>query len=158
MIGIIIDMNVAYLVRRIERVHALVKRQGAHKFGIELPYLCALVREPGSLQRVKDDADFKQFCKKTWDARNVLDRLLHHRFGKAELKEMSHKHKLGLVYQCSAEFEYLDISDSRVAQDFFVNETALSRAGPIAVTDRVRHCVEFRDDRCISIISSWRNE
>ena len=75
--------------RRVERLHAHLKRQGSYAFGIQLPYLCALCRTPGHLEKVRKEPEFCAFCLERWRSRNLPDLLLKLRVDADVLKRMS---------------------------------------------------------------------
>jgi len=110
--------------RRVEKWHATIKRVGSYKWGISLPYVCALVREPATIEQLHTSVEFKQFCIDNFHARSLLDKLLHLRIEPDKLKKMLMKEKIGQVYQCTIASEYADASDKHEVQQAFVRNTS----------------------------------
>lgn len=113
--------------RRVEKVHALVKRQGSNAFGISLPYICARIREPDNLRMLRNSSEFRKFCLDNWAARSMLNVLLQLRFSLTALRAMSWKHKLEMIYQCNLESEYSDTREAQAACAMFNARTAPQR-------------------------------
>ena len=110
---------ISHIGRRIENLHARVKRTGAHRYGISVPQLCAELREHQHLKALHDDPEFKNFCTTHWHSRNLLDQLLVLRVDKEKLKSIDTKTKIQMVYQCSLDCEYDSAVASRVGQRDF---------------------------------------
>jgi len=131
------------VARRVEKAHALIKKAGAHKFGISLPYLCALIRERSNLDAIKAQPDFREFCCENWHSRNITHRLLHLRVSADELKHLTFDNKVKLVYQCSVEHEYKPVpaEDQRVAAEFSAIVPCLK---PItySIPESVQQCIK----------------
>lgn len=103
------------LERRIEEIHARIKRIGRSCFGVGLPTVCAMIRLPMHLAALEQNRDFREFVLSNWRSRRIADQLLSLRYPPNFLKSKSLKQKIEIVYQCSAEQEFLDTSASRVA-------------------------------------------
>ena len=97
---------VASVGRRIEKLHAVVKKAGSGMYGAGLPYLNAVTREHPNLQLLQDEAGFRNLCISQWRSRSLLKALLKLRFTVEELKAMPVKQQIESVYQCSIEMEY----------------------------------------------------
>ena len=90
-------------------------------YGVGLPYLNSVVREPQTLQKLRDDAAFKTFVISEWRSRSLLTRLLQLRFSKDKIKEMTTKQLIEAVYQCSVESEYRSaVQEKQEVKDFAV--------------------------------------
>ena len=96
--------------RKIERVHATIKKKRGQLFGVGLPYVSAVVREQQNLANLDRDPAFRDFCMAKWHSRHLLDELLCLRHTPDELKAMTQHAKVETVYQCSLASEYQDIS------------------------------------------------
>ena len=116
--------------RRIEKLHADVKRTGSHAYGILLPQLCSATREPQNLKLLQSDPDFHAFCMKHWHSRTLLDGLLTLRMSREELKMMTSKQKVNTIYQCSLACEYTNSTESKIAHASFLAITADERPKP----------------------------
>jgi len=133
----------AIVERRIERVHGVLKRIGVHAFGVSLPQLCAMVREEQSLELLQRSAEFSEYCVKTWHSRTLLDQILVLRYRQEDLKKLSFKTKLGMVYRCSLSEEFQDVSEHKVGCQEFLMLTAGDRPKPDQVTDDERLCLSW---------------
>ena len=116
--------------RRIEAAHAHIKRVGQNAFGIQLPQLCAMMRETQNLQALRDDFSFKQFCIDSWHSKRLLGDILIMRMGADELKGMSRKAQHDLVYQCSLGLEYENKAAEKQSQVKFSAEATAICAKP----------------------------
>jgi len=108
-----------FVSRRIEKLHATIKRAGSNSFGIGLPYLCATIRERTNLDRIRRSDAFRLFCISELHSRSLLDRLLRLRVTPAELAQMSTHKKEELVYQCNISQEYAVRDDVKSDVKFF---------------------------------------
>ena len=100
--------------RRIESVHAIIKRIGKGATFVLPPYVCAKVREPTNIKLLKDSSAFFSFCQSQWRRRNLFDHVLRLRFSSAQLARMSNKTKLQTVYQCDLKSEFSNASEAIV--------------------------------------------
>jgi len=110
---------VPFVCRRIERLHATIKRAGSHSYGIRLPYLCATIRERVNLDKIQRSEEFRLFCISELHSRSLLDRLLRLRVKPDELAKMSSHTKEELVYQCNLSQEYAVRDDTKREVNFF---------------------------------------
>ena len=104
---------ISLVERRVECIHAIIKRVGAACTYVLPPYVCARVRESANLEMLKRNAEFWRFCMVSWRQASLLDKLLCHRFAKEQLTTMSRVEKIRAVYQCDMGSEYEDSSDRR---------------------------------------------
>ena len=127
--------------RRVESIHAGIKRCGSKATNITPPYICALVREKSHLDLLQSSPAFFQFCAETWKKRNVLDRLLTQRLNAETLAGMTKVQKIRAVYQCDLMSEFLDTSSMRAAQDHFQDTTAsILQICDRPVSESLRQC------------------
>ena len=94
--------------RRIESVHAIIKRIGKGATFVLPPYICAKVREATNIKFLKDSSAFFSFCEAQWRRRAIYDHVLRLRFSSGQLARMSNKTKLQMVYQCDLKSEFAE--------------------------------------------------
>ena len=128
--------------RRIEAVHAYLKRIAATCTWIQVPYLCAKMREARNIKML-ENKDFNDYCLRHWNTRNLLNKILQLRFTANVLKGMSVRAKVGAVYQCTLESRFRDMSDARDAQGLWLARTADQRSRPEHLTEWVQLCVQY---------------
>ena len=87
--------------------------------------------------------DFRYFCLNSFHMRGKLDQLLRLRLSKEELKRRSAVQKIDLVYQCSIEHEYQDLTDVKRDYSAFILRTAGDRARPLALMDDEKMVIQY---------------
>ncbi len=137
---------VSIVERKIEAVHATIKRCGSYKFGISLAQLCACIREKRNFDLLKANTAFHAYCVQVWRQRSLVDQVLVLRATAAELKRMSFKQKVHLVYQSSLQTEYGSILPARDAHAGFLAVTADTRSQPTRMSATLQACVGFFRD------------
>ena len=95
--------------RRIESVHAIIKKVGAQSTYVLPPYVCARVRESYNLGSLKTDKVFNTLCERVWRQVSLLDSILRLRFSRETLQGMSRREKIQAVYQCDMDTEFEDM-------------------------------------------------
>ena len=121
---------VSLVERRIEQVHALLKRVGNTCTHVLVPYICAKLRESMHISNLRSSADFSDACVRLWRKRNLLDAILQQRFSKSQLERMSSNAKLNSVYQSTIESEYQSTLVARVNQQLWQSKQPKRRAAP----------------------------
>ena len=131
--------------RRIEEVHARVKRLGRNAFGVSLPFVSAAVRVPGLLDllQVPQGAAFQEFALAKWRTRHLLHKILQLRFDAAEMKQLSNKEKLALVYQSSLASQYEPTATAQINANQWLVETRGHRREDITRSAQEKECVKF---------------
>ena len=95
--------------RRIESIHAIIKKVGAHSTYVLPPYVCARVRESYNLGLLKTDKDFHTLCMRLWRQVSLLDSILRLRLSRETLQGMNRREKIQAVYQCDMGSEFADM-------------------------------------------------
>ena len=134
---------IPFVERRIEKVHATIKRAGAIAFGASVSQLCAVIRESVHLDTLRRSAEFHAFCVSKWHERSIMDQVLAMRCPKSTLAKMKYREKLDMVYQCGLRQEYADMSASIEAHERFKALTAHTRGAPVALNVQERACVSY---------------
>ena len=124
--------------RRIEKLHALIKRQGSHAYGIGVP--------PQNLERLRTDDEFHRFCLDTMHSRSILDRLLQLRFDRAALKAMTSKAKQDFIYQTGMLSEYGNVDENKAGQAAFLIRTMPQRAEALRIGNGERIVIDYLRD------------
>ena len=99
--------------RRIEAVHARIKRLGNVAFGAGLPYVCAAIRNEHNLKLLKSSAEFMALACREWRGRKLCDKVLHLRYSPAELKDKNFHDKVLMIYQTGIAQEFADTTEPR---------------------------------------------
>ena len=131
------------VARRVEKANALITRAGSYRFGIGLPYLCAVIREHKCLDNLNASTEFYQFCLQSYNSRSLLNRLLHLRVSPEDLKNLSFNAKLALVYQCSLEGEYATHSAEKETGNTFNAIVPCLKPTHEKYSDQVQACINF---------------
>ena len=129
--------------RAIEKVHADIKRIGSYKWNINPPYLSALCREKDHLKRLRDDIEFKKFCIDSWFMRRLVERVLHLRTSSSSLKPLSWWKKIKIIYQCTIDDNYGDISSQQAGYQEFVARTQEEHAPHLQIHDCEKMVVQY---------------
>ena len=95
-----------FVGRRIEKVHALIKKAGSRAPSAPVPQLCAIIREKRNLDDLKRNTDFFNLALAKWNQRSLLDQVLRVRCITEVLKDTTFHEKLDMIYQCSLAEEY----------------------------------------------------
>lgn len=122
--------------RRVEQIHAMVKKLGKGATFILAPYLCAKLREASHLQMLRKSSEFYELCVSSWRKRNLLDTILVTRKTAAELQRMSPKDKVDAIYQCSLEEEYKSTLAARTYQASWKKQLALDVPDQASLHDK----------------------
>ena len=118
--------------RRIESVHAIIKRI-LRKVTYILPAsLCAFTREGYNIDMLNHDPEFMAFCLSEWRKRGLYDNLLKNLRTPEQLKDMSNVDKLKFIYQYSMEQDFMSTDDARVQHAQFEQIVAHARPQPPA--------------------------
>jgi hypothetical protein len=91
--------------RRIESVHATIKRLGKQAINVGVPWISSKVREQLLMNQLADQ-DFRRCCLDAFRKRSLLDDILKLRFTTDELSGMTVSDKTNAVYQCSLADQY----------------------------------------------------
>ena len=91
--------------RRIESVHAAIKRLGKQAINVGVPWISSKLREQLLMNQLTD-RDFRRCCLDTFRKRSLLDDILKLRFTTDELSGMRVSDKTNAVYQCSLAEQY----------------------------------------------------
>jgi len=134
------------VARRIEKLHATVKRLGSHSYGIGIPCICSKLRESQSLAKVRENNDFRMFCVSEWNSRSITKKLLQVRFDTATLKNKSLKEMIDLIYQCSAEHAYTDLREIKAVVKSFEVKTNALKDNPVKVSEDEQLCIQYLKD------------
>ena len=116
--------------RKVEGIHAVIKRLGSSMTFVTVPYICARLREDRNIARLRSDPEFFDFCQTTWRKRSLYDTVLRQRFTPEELQGMSNNEKLKRIYQCTLSDEFEDMTEARRASHDAMNLTLVQRVGP----------------------------
>jgi hypothetical protein len=129
--------------RRIEEVHARVKRIGRAAIGITLPYLCALLREPYNLGLATNNPDFVDYCERHWRSNVLLDQVLALRVTKVDLRNMTSLGKTRLIYQCCQSVEFRNTSNAKLAVALWSGLTTHTRCKAQNLSASATMCLAF---------------
>jgi len=132
---------VSLVDRKIEAVHAMIKKIGKSFTFALPPYICARLRQARSLEMLRNDMDFYRFCVSQWRSRTLIDQLLALRCSKADLKKFSLDDKIRVVYQCSLESEFETSTVPRAAQGQWLALTNKSVA--VELPQSWKLCIEY---------------
>ena len=113
--------------RRIEAVHAEVQRVGRAAFGAGLPCVCAAIRCARNLDLLAKSSAFKQLACDEWRSRTLLEKVLHLRYSRAELKTKTFREKLDMMYQTGAAQEFDPCPLARANMELFKIATSDTR-------------------------------
>ena len=116
--------------RAIEAVHANLKRCVCNATYVLPPFICAKMREQRHLDLLRSNMSFQKFVMDNWRKRRLLDLILEMRYTTAELQSRTYAEKVGLVYQCSLDAEFEDMTIKTASQAIF--RAAIAGQQPIA--------------------------
>jgi hypothetical protein len=116
--------------RRVEGMHALIKKIGAVAKNISPPMISAALSEPVHQELLKSSPAFKVFCIKHWRSKTLLNELLQLVVPNDELDSLTRLGKLERIYQCGLSSEFRDLRSQRQAHDEFQRRTFHLRRGP----------------------------
>ena len=96
--------------RNVEAIHAMLKRLGRAMTHVDVPYACAVLREPVHVGLLESSKAFHTFCIDNYRKRLLFDTVLKNRYSDLELKGMGSREKLRNIYQCTltSQFESMD--------------------------------------------------
>ena len=117
---------VSLVERKIEAVHAMIKKLGSGMTNVMPPYICARLREAIHLEMLRKSSEFFRFCVSRWRSWSMIDQLLALRITKTELKTLGINQKIKIVYQCSLDQEYENSSEQRAAQTQWLSLTNIN--------------------------------
>ena len=132
---------VSLVERRIEAVHAMIKKIGAGLTYVLPPYICARLRESFHLDLLNKNVEFYKFCIRRWRSRSVINELLMLRCTQSELAKMTMQEKIKVVYQCSLECEFESTAAPRRE-----HSTWLAIANPqvkVEIPELWKLCIEY---------------
>jgi hypothetical protein len=130
--------------RRVEAVHAQIKRLGHHATNVSPSWISAKLTEQQNLDMLSSCLPFYQFCVQRWHSTNICDQLLRLIMPKEELRSCSHAEKLRRVYQCSIASEFRDMTIAReVSTQWLVQTAHTRRAGPRKMPEPWRLVVSY---------------
>ena len=129
--------------RRVESIHAILKRYLRRATLILPPMLSAMVREEANLELLETDRVFYDFCVAEWRQTSLLKRTLALVTDEQTLKAMSTKKKLETVYQCSLACEYMNTDEARQQQARFDDQQNHYRPAPTNQPEDTKQCVKF---------------
>jgi len=132
-----------FVGRRIEKVHALIKRAGSFAPSAPVPQLCAIIREKRNLDDLKRNADFFDMALAKWNQRTLVDQVLLLRCDKEVLQKMKFHEKLDMIYQCSLAEEYQSADASHVAHLDFQVMTSHTRSSPTSLSANDKLCIDY---------------
>ncbi len=89
--------------RRVEAMHAEVKRLGAVAKNVQPPWISAAVSESLNLERLRAEPWFSELCLRRWRYSKLLDDVLLLVAPEDNLRDMSRTHKIQKVYHCSVD-------------------------------------------------------
>ena len=102
--------------RRIESVHAIIKRFGKSCTYVMPPYICASIRHQDHLTLLRQDPGFKACCLRVWRKASLLDVLLKRRIKEEKITALFRGGKINMIYQCDQFSEYFDTTSAKAAQ------------------------------------------
>ena len=114
--------------RRVEGVHAEIKRMGAVARNINPPLISAKLSEPKHLKLLKTDIGFRKFCLQKWGSRRIFDDVLRLVVPPNKLGRLQRGEKINRIYQCSIEDEYRDVREEKQAHTEWLALTASRRS------------------------------
>jgi hypothetical protein len=129
--------------RRIEVVHAWIKKLGSQCTYVLPPYMCALLRQDWNLDRLLQNAHFHSFCIIQWRSRDLVDAVLALRYSRAELRAKGKAAKIKMVYQCSLSEEYESVAVARSLQKQWLVQTQDVRQESRTLPQKWKLCVEY---------------
>ena len=130
--------------RRVEGVHAQIKRIGQIARNASPPFISAALAVGEHLQQLQVDTSFGDFCCRRWRSPTLLDDLLRLIHAPLELKSMSKQQKLTAVYQCSLAAEFRDMTHERENQQAWLAMSCHTRvAGPADAPLAWKLCVAY---------------
>ena len=134
---------ISLVERRVESIHAIIKRIGQSSTTVLPPYACARVREESNLELLRCSSEFHQCCMLKRRQRDFFDGLLRPRFSKARLTRMSQRKKTFAVYQCDLEYEHADTTIACAQQAVFANATPAMMNIPSSVGEECKQVAYF---------------
>ena len=133
---------VTLVERRIESIHATLKRLLRKTTFIQPATLCALAREVYNMSLLKDQTFYK-LAVDMWRKRGLFDTVLKHLYTPDQLKAKSGRVKLKLIYHCSLEQEYGSTAAIRVEESNFQQMVAVGRPRAVVQPPDVTHLVTY---------------
>ena len=124
---------ISLVERRVEQLHSMVKSIGRQMRHILPPYLCSKLREAYTMRLLREDEDFYDLCIRMWRTRRLYALVLRQRFKKSELEGKTNTALLNMIYQCSLEDEYPDMSTQKLQVVRWQAETLDLRKPPVVV-------------------------
>jgi len=118
--------------RRVESIHAVIKRLLKKHTFITPPQLCAELRESDNMRKLETVPAFRAFCIDNWRSRKLVHDLLSQRLPPATLEAMSLKQKIQTVYQCTLACEFEDSREAHVQSARFSDSRQLDLPSPPA--------------------------
>ena len=129
--------------RRIESVHAHLKRI-LRKVTYILPStLCAFSRETYNIKLLTGDSEFHAFCLREWRRRGMCDALLTHRVPEDELKGMKNAQKQERIYQFSLDQDFANMDVAKAQHDVFERSLVLQAPKPVEQPVDISRLVGF---------------
>ena len=121
---------VTLVERRVESIHAVIKRFLRKLTFITVPQLCAEIRFHDTMKMLVTEVPFRRFVLENWRSRRLMPSLLSQRVSPAELSAMNMGEKTKTVYQCTFACEFEDTLEARVQSAHFSDALALVVASP----------------------------
>ena len=134
---------ISLVERRIESVHAIIKRLMRKVTFIMPARVCAEVRLDYNMELLQKNADFHSFALNMYRKRDLLDKLLHNLYASDVLRTMTQASKLKAVYQCGLDDEYTSTAAAREEQHMFEQIVAISRPQPVPQQNTTIFMVAF---------------
>jgi hypothetical protein len=134
---------ISLVERRIEELHARIKKIGAACTYVLPPYVCARLRESYHLALLFSSSTFHRMCVDRWRSRKLLDELLGRRYPSSTLKGLGYLAKVKMVYQCDLESEYASTVSARGSHNAWLGLTVDCRRVVSDLPPTWKLCVEY---------------
>ena len=135
-----------FVGRKIEAVHALIKRYGAAAPNASPPYIISKVREPQTLDLLRKCTDFRKYVVSTWTSSTLMGVLFRLQCSIGERRQMGRSKRIQTIYQCTMESSHQDTSAQLPSCDVHLALTLGGNCGCVfasAVESRSRILEEF---------------
>ncbi len=117
--------------RRVEAVHAELKRLGKAATNMMPPLISSTLSEPQNLERLKASRGFFGFCLARWRSTSIYDDILKLVHPRAHLGTLTTAGKINSIYQCGLESEFRDLTIQReVHEEWLAHTSSRRRGGP----------------------------
>ena len=130
--------------RRIEGLHARIHDIGRKCKHILPPAVCASLRERQTIAALREDPAFRAFCAKEFRSTTLLERVLRLRLQAGQFKGLSRVERVKMIYQCSVQDEYEDVSGKKAQYKEWEIVTAHRREAPVALVPAAwKACLQY---------------